>query len=293
MWVDQDFSGDDAAFVEDGREPGFAFIKALPSDNPYLDASYWRQLDTLPPRMRRAFRDGDWNIFEGQAFSEWREDLHVCAPFPVPKDWTKWVAVDYGYAAPFCALWFAMPPDKSRIYVYRELYETGWRAARQGKEIRARDKQDGNVRLHVGDPSMWQRKQDESGDTIADEFAREGVVLFKANNRRDAGMGYVREALAWRSLPTERVIKEPRLQVFSTCRNLIRTLPALPFDEIRVEDVDTDAEDHAYDALRYGLAVERQRPKGQRGKAKRGVHASRERVGEEKPGVVKRWMGVE
>jgi hypothetical protein len=52
--------------------------------------------------------------------------------------------------------------------------------------------------------------------------------------------------------PSENEKKEPGLRIFSTCRNLIRTLPILPLDDNNPEDVNTHAEDHAYDALRYG-----------------------------------------
>ena len=46
---------------------------------------------------------------------------------------------------------------------------------------------------------------------------------------------------------------KPRLQVFSTCANLIRTLPVMTYDKHRVEDVGDGLEDHACESLRYGL----------------------------------------
>jgi len=255
LWVDCDFSGDDARL----NPEHFAFIRALPKDNPHLSATYWEQLDSLPERMRRALRDGDWDVFEGQAFSEWRPSLHVVEPFAIPASWTRWTATDYGYAAPACHLWFARPPDKSRIYVYREWYRTQVRARAQAIALEAHSRGE-RIQWHMGDPSMWQtRKEYElAGDSFAQEYANAGIVLSKANNDRAEGMNYVREALAWKEMPDGRLIKPPRLQVFSSCVNLIRTLPALPLDEINPEDVDTDAEDHAYDALRYGLALEHQ-----------------------------------
>lgn len=47
---------------------------------------------------------------------------------------------------------------------------------------------------------------------------------------------------------------EAGLLIFETCTNLLRTLPTLVYDQVRVEDVDSDGEDHAADALRYALA---------------------------------------
>ena len=46
---------------------------------------------------------------------------------------------------------------------------------------------------------------------------------------------------------------KPRLIIFRTCRNLIRTLPALPYSTRNPEDGDPDYEDHAVEALRVGL----------------------------------------
>lgn len=250
LWVDRDFSGDDAALDPED----FAFIQALPRDNPHLGPSYWAQLDSLPERMRRALRDGHWDVFAGQVFSEWRGDVHTCKPFDIPKDWPKWTATDYGYVAPRCTLWLARDRENRRTYVYREQYETGVPAKEQASRIRFASAGE-NVSAHFGDPSMWQRREDDKGGTsLAEEYAKGGVHLSRANNQRITGKNYVHDSLRWcdeRGVQTQ----EPELQVFSTCTNLIRTLPVLPYDEVRIEDVDTDAEDHAYDALRYGLGA--------------------------------------
>lgn len=253
LWIDRDFSGDDGRLDPNS----FLFIPALPEDNPYLPQSYWDTLNSLPTAMRRAMKDGDWSIFAGQVFAEWRDHLHTCKPFPIPKDWTRWVGVDYGYANPFCGLWLARTPDKANVYVYREHYREGLRASEQAQGIRLASAGE-TIWLYAADPSMWQKREGVSGDSLAQEYANVGVELTQANNNRLAGLSVVREALKWRDLPTGEVVQKPRLQVFDSCRNLIRTLPALPYDNIKTEDVDTDAEDHVYDALRYGLMAERQ-----------------------------------
>ena len=85
------------------------------------------------------------------------------------------------------------------------------------------------------------------GGTLASEYAAAGVALSAATNNRLVGLNRVHTALAWDEG------HPPELQIFATCVNLLRTLPNLPHDERRVEDVDSRAEDHAYDALRYGL----------------------------------------
>ena len=113
----------------------FAFVEARPDDNPHLDASYWQMLETLPPALAQAWRFGNWDIFEGQVFDEWRRDVHVVEPFAIPADWPRFRALDYGYSAPSCVGWFAVDrADWRSLYLYRELYETGlaprtWRSA--------------------------------------------------------------------------------------------------------------------------------------------------------------------
>ena len=264
LWVDRDFSGDDSRFDPDS----FLFIPARAGENPYLPQSYWDTLNSLPTDMRRAMLEGDWNVFAGQVFSEWRHDLHVCRPFLIPPDWTRWVAIDYGFAAPFCGLWFARNHDDGTIYVYRELYETDLSAREQARRIRLASGNE-RIRLYAADPSMWARREGRAdaipkgiratmGTSVADDYASEGIHLSRADNNRRDGLSWVHEALAW-SVEPRRLIKPPRLQVFESCANLIRTLPTLPYDRINTEDVDTDAEDHAYDALRYGLGVPRRK----------------------------------
>jgi hypothetical protein len=212
LWVDEDFSGEDSAF-----HPGdFRFIRALPKDNPFLGKSYWDQLDTLPEAMRRALRDGDWDVFAGQVFSEWRRELHVCKPFAIPADWTRWVTVDYGFASPFCALFFARSPNRENIYVYRELYAKGLRAEEQAQRIQIAQGQERIGGGDWGDPSMWQKREGVRGNSIAEEYRAAGIVLRKANNDRLAGWDAVHAALAWQQSPIGEMVKYPRVSRTAT-----------------------------------------------------------------------------
>jgi hypothetical protein len=226
----------------------FAFVKALPADNPYLEQSYWDDLNTLPPALARAWVYGDWDVFEGQVFSEWRRDLHVVKPREIPDNWILWRAVDWGYAAPFCCLWLARHPEIEFSLVYREAYEKELTDPEQVDLIRSLSPEDEKIAYSLADPSMWTRKSTERRTkTSASVYRDGGVPLTKADNDRIGGWRRVHEALTVRE-------GIPRMQIFNTCKSLIRTLPALPYDRIRLEDVDTKAEDHAPDALRYGLS---------------------------------------
>ncbi len=247
LWVKQIWLDEDMPAELEGKRNEFKFVRSLPADNPHLEPSYWEELNSLPEDLRRAWVEGDWSVFAGQAFTTFRRDRHVVPALEIPAGWPRWRAVDWGYHSPFCALWLAQDTDTRRVYVYRELYEKGVTDAQQAKMIE-RNTTEANCTVTWADPSMWARKS--VGDRVystADEYRDNGIVLTKANNDRISGKRRVDRLMA--NLPDGK----PGLVFTSNCHNLIRTLPALPYDETKVEDVDTDAEDHAYDCLRYGL----------------------------------------
>lgn len=234
----------------------FEFVRALPDDNPHLDPAYWHMLETLTPDLARAWRWGDWDVFAGQVFTQWRMDRHVVDPFEIPAEWKRWRAVDWGYTNPFACYWLSQEPTTGRVVVYRELYERGWNDREQATEIRRLTGKAERVSVTYGDPSMWTKKTFEDRTfSTADEYARCGVPMVQADNHRLNGKRKLDMVLA------DLEDGYPGLVVFRTCTNLIRTLPALPYDKVNVEDVDSDGEDHAYDALRYALTPINPRPR--------------------------------
>lgn len=247
LWLDRDFPKE-----LQQRAKEFYFVRSLPADNPYLDESYWDELRTLPEDLRRAWVDGDWDVFAGQAFTNWRREnngvpWHVISPFEIPEHFTRWRAVDWGYRAPFCTLWFAQDPDLGRVFVYRELYEKGLTDRQQARSITQNTGTE-RIRFTLADPSMWAKKRlGEIVHSTEIEYRHQGVSLTKANNDRLDGKRKFQTMLE--PLPDGL----PGIQFFDNCANSIRTIPALPYDDTRPEDVDTDAEDHAYDTVRYGI----------------------------------------
>ena len=227
----------------------FAFVPALPDDNPHLDAAYWQMLNSLPPDLARAWRWGEWDVFLGQVFKTFRRMTHVIEPFDIPAHWTRWRGIDWGKRNPFCCLWIAKEPDTGRLYVYRELYQAGLDDRAQARAVRDNTLAGERIAATFADPSMWTKKTFENKVySTADEYAAERVYLTKADNDRMTGKRKIDTLLS--NLPDGK----PWLMVFSTCANLIRTLPALPYAKVgNPEDVDSDAEDHAYDGLRYCL----------------------------------------
>lgn len=214
------------------------------------DPQYLRVLDSLPKEDRRALKDGDWDVFAGQMFTEWRRDKHVIEPCELGPSWPTWGALDYGTARPFVELELTQDPATLRVFVASEISKCDVvPASRQAKMIlerRAASKR--RVRFTVADPAMWIRQGD-TGKSLAQIYAEAGVPLVKASNDRLSGLARVREFLA------DDDEGRPYLQVFSTCTELIKNMPSLVRDPHHVEDVDTDGPDDEYDCLVAGTAV--------------------------------------
>lgn len=203
-------------------------------------------LASLPEIQRKQWLEGNWDVYEGVAFPEFRRDLHVLDTFSIPSNWPKFRACDWGYSSPACCLWFAIDYDNNLI-VYRELYGKGLTADVFALKVLALEAKD-NIKYGILDMSTWAKRGD-VGPSIAETMIRLGCSWRPSDrspNSRISGKLEVHRRLA--SVDNSK----PKLQILSTCTNLIRTLPALPLDKNDIEDVDTDAEDHAYDALRYG-----------------------------------------
>lgn len=234
------------------------FLDVTHIRNPFMNAEYQDYLDSLTGALRKAWRDGDWDAFEGQAFPQFDYERHTCEPFQLPAHWPRWRAIDWGYHAPLACYWLTRNPDIGRVYVYRELYEKGLTDRAAARKIADMTPPDEKINITYGDPNSFWKKGNKDFEvfTPADEYAKEGIIISPADNNRLNGKRKVDDALA--DLPDGL----PGLIIFRNCKDLIRTLPELPRDPLHPEDVDTSAEDHAYDGLRYGLTnTGRQRPK--------------------------------
>jgi hypothetical protein len=231
------------------QESRTRFFHGTFRDNPFLNPEYIRYLLELQGPLGKAWRDGDWDQFEGMAFETWNYERHTCEPFRLPADFPRWRSVDWGSFNPFCCLWWVMDPDTGRMWITREAYRTGLTDREQARLITSMTPKGEPIALTLADPSMWTKKSHEASVfSSADEYAAEGVPLTKADNNRIIGKRKVDQALG--------ALDDggPGVVIFRTCTNLIRTLPELPRDmDGDPEDVDTKAEDHLYDTMRYGL----------------------------------------
>ncbi len=227
------------------------FIPAKLFDNPYLAESgdYETMLLSLPEHQRRQLLEGDWDVAEGAAFSEWNREIHVIEPFDIPKSWKKFRACDYGYGSYSGVVWIAVSPSE-QLVVYRELYTHKVLATDLADMILEAEKDDGTISYGVLDSSLWHKRGD-TGPSLAEQMIHRGCrwrPSDRSKGSRVAGKNEIH-----RRLQVDEFTEEPRLVFFNNCTNIISQLPSLPLDKKNPEDINTNAEDHLYDALRYGI----------------------------------------
>lgn len=228
------------------------FIPARVQDNRFLmdgDPDYVRRLQNLSEKDKKALLYGEWDIFDGQYFTEFKREKHVVAPFPIPEEWPRYFAMDYGLDM-LAGYWIAVDYF-GRAYVYREIYESGLIISRAAEKVREMTTEP--IRAFYAPPDLWNRRQD-TGKSAADIFAEHGIPLVKAKNDRVQGWYDLKEWLAVR--PDEQGGQTPGLMIFENCRDLIRCLPAVVFSSRDPNDVATEPHEltHAPDALRYFAA---------------------------------------
>ena len=222
------------------------FIPARLDDNPYLskDGRYEQMLKALPEVQRRQLLEGNWDITEGAAFTEFDVGVHVIPPFEIPIGWERVKGIDYGYASESACIWGCVDPTDGTLIIYRELYRKGLTGVDLAQLITNMELQDPFSVQGVLDTAAWNRTGT-TGPTVGETLQRAGHKLRRADKNRIQGKIQIHEYL--RVQPSGR----PKIQIFSNCPNLIRELQSIPLDKSNPEDVDTHAPDHAYDALRY------------------------------------------
>jgi len=222
------------------------FIPARLEDNPFLamDGRYEKMLKALPPTQRKQLLEGNWDVNEGAAFTEFSLEEHVIPPFQIPIHWDRVKGIDYGYASESACVWATIDPSDGTLIVYRELYRKGLTGQDLGTIITEMEVEDPFSVQGVLDTAAWSRTGT-TGPTVGETLVRQGHKLRRADKNRIQGKIQIHEYL--RLQPSGR----PRLQIFSSCPSLIRELQSIPLDKTNPEDVNTHAPDHAYDALRY------------------------------------------
>ena len=240
-------------------DPNYRFIPAKVYDNRIImeaDPDYVKELEKLPENLRRAYLDGDWDIFEGQFFTDWSAPKHIVSQFAWSLDvCQKIITYDWGYAAPGCALWLAFTPENAsgvrRCYVYRELYQNQKTPEQWATDIKYfTDKEKVDYMVLPRDCFVKEGRA-----SIADIFKdpkkgigvpiRQGESLTHTARQNRGAVIHNYLAQAPDGLPY--------MLVHKNCRNLIRTLPEQVHDETYPELMDSAGEDHCCDSLGLGL----------------------------------------
>ena len=234
------------------------FIPSRLDDNRFLtegDPKYRERLLALPEREKKALLYGDWDIFEGQYFPEFKRDVHIAAPFEIPRSWRKFRTIDYGLDRLAC-LWIAVSPE-GRFFVYREYCESNLSISAAAKAILERTPECEEIYATLAPPDLWSRSQ-ETGKTKASLFSEYGINFTKTSNEREAGWLALKELISYEK---ERA---PKLKFFPQCEEIIKCLPALTIDKIKTSDCSTEPHEitHAPDALR-GFAIFYARPESE------------------------------
>lgn len=228
------------------------------------DPDYILTLQNLKePARRAAWLDGSWDINTGTFLADvWDAKQCVVDPFPIPAKWKVWTGMDWGYSHPYAVLWLALS-EEGVFYVWRELYgmspdepnvgtkEDAGTVARKVRAYMERDERMGyEYRMNLADPAIFSKIG--ADRSIGQIFRENGVKWQPAWNARGSRINGAGEIV--------RLLAEGRLKFFSSCKHCIRTLPALTPDDYNPEDVDTDEEDHLWDALRYAVMRKRRAP---------------------------------
>ena len=259
-------------FTKKKIEKTRVFIPSKVVDNKYLGDDYVANLFQVgSENLVKAWLTGDWSVIEGAFFPEWSTEKHVIRPFEIPANWTRFRSADWGSAKPFSIGWWAVVGDehhsqglalpRGALVRYREWY--GASSPNIGLKLPAEEVAEGIVSRETneprdieGNPAITYGVLDpaafssDGGPSIAERMATRKIFFRRADNARISKRGAMG---GWDQLRARLLGdgERPGIYFFSTCRDSIRTLPALQHDTDKPEDVDTESEDHAPDEIRY------------------------------------------
>lgn len=234
--------------LETGETTTRIFIPSLVQDNKFMltyDPDYIKRLDALPEKERKALKYGNWDIFDGQFFTEFDRNIHVIEPFVIPKDWYVYFVMDYGLDK-LAGYWIAIDYNNN-AYVFREVYQSNLLVSQARDKIKEMTNED--VYMYLAPPDLWNRHK-ETGKSTADIFAEGEITLYKTNNDRIQGWLQMKEWL--KPYKDEQGCTTAKLKIFNTCKNLIRCLPQVQHDAKRVGDIANEPHEltHSVDAIR-------------------------------------------
>lgn len=254
--------------TETGEPETHFFVPAKLSDNQILEDRdpRYRRLLSRTELSRKLYLDGDWDIFQGQAFNELRRDIHVIDPFPIPDTWNQFGAFDWGYNHPFSFGRFAVDTD-GNVYLVARAKDRLKRPDEIAKIIvdtcgGSMDK----IAYIVAGTDCWNPRKERTEPSIAEQFAKHNpkILLRQATTDRIQGANQVRDYVAWKEKERDAGGNPrdgmPKFYIFSNTFPVYTTLASMIFDDKKPEDVlKVDADDQGkggdddYDMVRYAL----------------------------------------
>lgn len=253
--------------LPNGKVHKAAVIPSRITDNKIMlnaDPGYIDRLQLVgSSALIQAWLDGDWSAIDGAFFDSWSR-RNMIEPVAIPSDWLRFRSADWGFARPFSVGWWAVVADDLRastgviprgsIIRYREWYgcngtpNTGLRLNAEEVAQGIKEREEGErIDYGVMDPAAFAQND---GPSISERMAQLGVHWRQADNKRVGRSG----ALGGWDIMRHRIKGDgeaPRLFVFNTCKDFLRTVPTLQHDILRAEDLDTEQEDHIADETRY------------------------------------------
>lgn len=249
----------------------YDFIRARIADNPIYahDLNYRKTLEALPEQLRKAFLDGDWDVFAGQYFDLFEIGRHTARPEELGMQawWPRWISIDWGFQHPSAVYWHcAMPraatsyqrsatrnPELSaeerdenaaRVVTYREFVQNGLSPRMLGQAIAERCKGEKIQEIYLSPDAFAHRTSEASiAEQLGEVLAANGLPRpSQADDDRIGG---------WQLM--YQLLEQDAWLITENCGKLIECLPQLVRDTRRVEDVRKAEGDDPADAARYGI----------------------------------------
>ena len=267
LFVDRDFNYEE-------NPDDYVFIQATIKDNPLFlkyNPKYLQNLKDMPEFLRRAYLEGDWEIFVGQYFKKLRKDLHLIRPFELPKEWNRFRTIDWGYGHDCVVLWWCVDP-MGNAYIYRYYKKNGVVAEKVARTIREMTPGHEYINKTIAGHDMWMRErahEAHAGQTIAGVFAAEGILLSKGVTDRPQGWQALMRLIEWEDIEiddmgrysfnegfcpfTARSIRtQPRLKIFDHIPEVFKGLARLIHCDKNPEDVKKMNGDDIGDSAKLG-----------------------------------------
>lgn len=204
----------------DTRDEDWDLVEATTYENAYLPERFLKNIDKLPPDLKKRYVYGSWDVFAGQIFHQFIDIPapagHLAKPFDIPLEWPRWRGIDHGYRHPAGCVWLTRSPDG--IYFVYRCYKQAERTAQENAaEITSLSGQE-RYQLDIMDSACFANTGAKL--TIAEEYSHSshGRISPAPSRKTDefTGINNLAEWLQDRNTPDG----GPALRIFESCFEL-------------------------------------------------------------------------